>query len=41
MALAIEILVPQVSSVILSIGSHELGLVARFFAKKFAHSFLY
>jgi hypothetical protein len=33
MALAIEILVPQVSSVILSIGSHVLGLVARFCAK--------
>jgi hypothetical protein len=33
MALAIEILVPQFSSTILSIGSHGLGLVARYFAK--------
>jgi hypothetical protein len=30
MALAIEILVSQFSSIILSIGSHGLGLVARF-----------
>jgi hypothetical protein len=41
MALAIEILVPQFSSVILSIGSHGLGLVAKFFGKKFALSFIY
>jgi hypothetical protein len=34
MALAIEMLVPQFSSFILSIGSLGLGLVARFFAKK-------
>jgi hypothetical protein len=33
MALAIEIVVPQFSSVILSIGSHGLGSVARFCAK--------
>jgi hypothetical protein len=33
MALAIEILVPQFSSIILSIGSLGLGLMARFFAK--------
>jgi hypothetical protein len=33
MALAIEILVPQLSSVILSIASHGLGLVDRFCAK--------
>jgi uncharacterized membrane protein len=40
MALAIEIMVSQFSSVILSIGSHGLGLVARFVAKKIA-PFLY
>jgi hypothetical protein len=40
MALATEILVPQFSSIILSIGSHGLGLVATQMAHKLSMQYV-